>query len=239
MDFDPTLAVVSRRIEASAKRRNYQFEPLEPRLLLSADPLGSAAQVLHNGLDELEDWAQQLETLNLSPDVLAELNPALSRLADDDGAISSRLVEPLSGYLQSEAEQSTIDGALLVLGQTLDEIRDLYDRGQPVLVGTASIETSELLSGVLRKKKLHHEVLNAKQHAREAEIVAQAGRPGAITIATNMAGRGTDIILGGNPEELAKGEVEKLEIDEPEDIALAEFYIRMLRKRRRRREADV
>jgi len=77
------------------------------------------------------------------------------------------------------------------------DIRDCYERGQPVLVGTTSIENSELLSGYLQKEKLEHQVLNAKQHAREAEIVAQAGRPKAITIATNMAGRGTDIVLGG------------------------------------------
>jgi preprotein translocase subunit SecA len=80
------------------------------------------------------------------------------------------------------------------------DIRDCYERGQPVLVGTTSIENSELLSGLLEKQKLPHQVLNAKQHAREAEIVAQAGRPKMITIATNMAGRGTDIVLGGNPE---------------------------------------
>ena len=80
----------------------------------------------------------------------------------------------------------------------LEDMRDCQQRGQPVLVGTTSIETSELLSGILKKEKLAHEVLNAKQHAREAEIVAQAGRPGAITIATNMAGRGTDIVLGGS-----------------------------------------
>jgi preprotein translocase subunit SecA len=80
------------------------------------------------------------------------------------------------------------------------DIKDCYERGQPVLVGTTSIENSELLSGILAKEKLPHNVLNAKQHAREAEIVAQAGRPKMITIATNMAGRGTDIVLGGNVE---------------------------------------
>ena len=80
------------------------------------------------------------------------------------------------------------------------DIRDCAKRGQPVLVGTTSIESSELLSSLLDKEKLPHQVLNAKQHAREAEIVAQAGRPGMITIATNMAGRGTDIVLGGNIE---------------------------------------
>ena len=82
----------------------------------------------------------------------------------------------------------------------VDDIRDCVERRQPVLVGTASIESSELLSGLLQKEGIPHEVLNAKQHEREATIVAQAGRPGAVTIATNMAGRGTDIVLGGNLE---------------------------------------
>ncbi|WP_175148993.1 preprotein translocase subunit SecA [Paraburkholderia ultramafica] len=83
------------------------------------------------------------------------------------------------------------------------DIRDCHERGQPVLVGTTSIENSELLSHLLKQAGLPHEVLNAKQHAREAEIVAEAGRPKRITIATNMAGRGTDIVLGGNAEKQA------------------------------------
>jgi preprotein translocase subunit SecA len=82
----------------------------------------------------------------------------------------------------------------------LADIRDCHERGQPALVGTTSIENSELISNLLTQAKLPHQVLNAKQHAREAEIVAQAGRPGVITIATNMAGRGTDIVLGGSTE---------------------------------------
>ncbi len=82
----------------------------------------------------------------------------------------------------------------------IDDIKDCHGRGQPVLVGTTSIEASELLSSLLTKDQLPHQVLNAKQHAREAEIVAQAGRPKMVTIATNMAGRGTDIVLGGNVE---------------------------------------
>ncbi|MGD8812571.1 MAG: SEC-C metal-binding domain-containing protein, partial [Thioalkalispiraceae bacterium] len=80
----------------------------------------------------------------------------------------------------------------------VQDIKDCQQRKQPVLVGTTSIEVSELLSGILKQEKIKHEVLNAKQHEREAEIVAQAGRPGMVTIATNMAGRGTDIVLGGN-----------------------------------------
>ena len=90
------------------------------------------------------------------------------------------------------------------------DIRECHERGQPVLVGTSSIENSELISQLLTQAKLEHQVLNAKQHAREADIVAQAGRPGMITIATNMAGRGTDIVLGGNIEK----EVQVIEADE-------------------------
>src|SRR5437588_6306612 len=85
-------------------------------------------------------------------------------------------------------------------GAIVGDIKDCYQRGQPVLVGTTSIENSELLAAILDKEKLPHQVLNAKQHAREAEIVAQAGRPKMVTIATNMAGRGTDIVLGGSIE---------------------------------------
>ncbi|ARN22320.1 preprotein translocase subunit SecA [Piscinibacter gummiphilus] len=91
----------------------------------------------------------------------------------------------------------------------IQDIRDCHERGQPVLVGTTSIENSELISEKLKKVNLPHQVLNAKQHAKEAEIVAQAGRPGVITIATNMAGRGTDIVLGGNVEK----QVQVLEAD--------------------------
>ncbi len=82
----------------------------------------------------------------------------------------------------------------------LEDIQDCVKRGQPVLVGTTSIETSERLAKLLNGEKIPHEVLNAKQHEREAHIVAEAGRPGAVTIATNMAGRGTDIVLGGSTQ---------------------------------------
>jgi len=95
------------------------------------------------------------------------------------------------------------------------DIRECHGRGQPVLVGTSSIENSEIISGLLQQAGLPHEVLNAKQHAREADIIVQAGRPGAITIATNMAGRGTDIVLGGNLEKLLAG----IEADESLDEA--------------------
>jgi preprotein translocase subunit SecA len=105
------------------------------------------------------------------------------------------------------------------------DIQDCYKRGQPVLVGTTSIETSELLSQLLEKEKLPHQVLNAKQHEREAEIIAQAGSPKMITIATNMAGRGTDIVLGGNVEK----PIELLRMDESLDSATRTQRIAQLR----------
>ncbi len=92
----------------------------------------------------------------------------------------------------------------------VDEIIERHKNNQPVLVGTVSIENSELISALLKKKGIKHQVLNAKNHHKEAEIIAQAGRLGAVTIATNMAGRGTDIVLGGNPSFLAKKEMKKI-----------------------------
>lgn len=92
----------------------------------------------------------------------------------------------------------------------VEDIKENHEKGQPILVGTVSIEKSELLSEMLKKENIPHEVLNAKYHEKEAEIIAQAGKKGAITIATNMAGRGTDISLGGNAEYLAKSELKKL-----------------------------
>lgn len=93
----------------------------------------------------------------------------------------------------------------------IEQIKICHEKGQPVLVGTISIEKSELLSKMLKKAKIPHNVLNAKNHEREAEIIAQAGKLGAVTIATNMAGRGTDIMLGGNAEYLAKSEMKRMQ----------------------------
>jgi len=106
-----------------------------------------------------------------------------------------------------------------------DDIEQRSRNGQPILVGTVSIEKSERLAATLKKRGVRHEVLNAKQHEREAHIIAQAGQPGAVTVATNMAGRGVDIKLGGNPEELARGDLIRKEIPESDpgyDQALAD-----------------
>ena len=107
----------------------------------------------------------------------------------------------------------------------IKDIRNCYERGQPVLVGTSSIENSEIISALLEKENLPHQVLNAKQHAREADIVAQAGRPKMITIATNMAGRGTNIVLGGNLEKA----IEAVEADEALDAVAKQNQIDRVR----------
>ena len=107
----------------------------------------------------------------------------------------------------------------------VEDIKDCYERGQPVLLGTTSIENSELLSQLLKKEGLPHNVLNAKQHAREAEIVVEAGRPGVITIATNMAGRGTDIVLGGGINK----KIDAIRADDSLDAATKEAQIAALK----------
>ena len=104
----------------------------------------------------------------------------------------------------------------------IEEIKDCHERGQPTLVGTVSVENSELISRRLQKEAVPHNVLNAKYHEREAEIVAQAGRKGSVTIATNMAGRGTDILLGGNPDFMAREFLKKEEID-PDEVTEEEW----------------
>ena len=92
----------------------------------------------------------------------------------------------------------------------VEEVKAVHEDGRPILIGTITIEKSEELSQLLKREKIRHNVLNAKNHQQESEIIAQAGRMGAVTIATNMAGRGTDILLGGNPEFLAKQKMREL-----------------------------
>ncbi|QBS37233.1 preprotein translocase subunit SecA [Thermaerobacter sp. FW80] len=134
----------------------------------------------------------------------------------------------------------------------VEEIVECHRRGQPVLVGTVSIEKSERLSEMLKRRGIPHQVLNAKYHEREAEIIAQAGRVGAVTIATNMAGRGTDILLGGNPEFLARQRMRKLgyppevisavsgqlDPDDPELAQARRDYLRLLEEAKRETEAE-
>ena len=119
--------------------------------------------------------------------------------------------KPMIRMDRNDSVYRTYKGKILAI---VEQIKECHAKGQPVLVGTVSIDKSEELSAVLKRSGVPHNVLNAKQHEREAEIVAQAGRLGAVTISTNMAGRGTDIMLGGNPEYMAKSEMRKMGIEE-------------------------
>ena len=119
--------------------------------------------------------------------------------------------KPMIRIDRNDAVYRTIRGKMAAI---VEQIKECHSKGQPVLVGTVSIDKSELLSQILKKAGVPHNVLNAKQHKKEAEIVAQAGRYGAVTISTNMAGRGTDIMLGGNPEFMAKRDMRKMGIDD-------------------------
>ncbi len=168
---------------------------------------------LHQAIEAKENVAIRRESMTLATITLQNYFRMYERLAGMTGTASTEAEEflkiynldplPIPTNMPSVREDHpdliylNEDGKFKAIVRTL---RELHDEGRPVLVGTASIDTSERLSALLRSEGLEHEVLNAKQHDREAQIVAQAGRLGAITVSTNMAGRGTDIILGGNPE---------------------------------------
>ncbi len=145
--------------------------------------------------------------------------------------------EPIARMDQGDLVYKTEGGKFAAL---IDDIAERHERDQPVLLGTVSIERSEKLSRALEKAGIKHEVLNAKQHAREADIIAQAGRPAAVTVATNMAGRGVDIMLGGNPEGMAKTELKRqgVSLDDPsyEDMEakLIEEYAKEIAPSKRR-----
>ncbi len=129
--------------------------------------------------------------------------------------------KPLQRIDEQDVVYSTHKGKLKAI---IDQIVELNEKGQPVLVGTVTVEKSEEISRELLKRRVRHQILNAKNHRREAEIIAQAGKLGAVTIATNMAGRGTDILLGGNPEYLAKQDLRNHGVEE-DVIEMAVSYI--------------
>ena len=182
---------------------------------------------LHQAIEAKEGVAIQVENQTLASITFQNLFRLYKKLSGMTGTADTEAFEFHEIYAlevivipTNQDMQRNDHGDLVYLTQDekfdaiIEDIKDCQKRGQPALVGTASIEVSELLSDALNKAGIHHEVLNAKQHAREADIIAQAGSAGAITIATNMAGRGTDIVLGGNVD----AEINKL--DDPDEAAI-------------------
>ncbi len=154
--------------------------------------------------------------------------------------------------IREDEPDKIFGGAAAKFNAVVDEIAGLNKKGQPVLVGTINVDVSEMLSRKLAAKRIPHQVLNAKNHTLEAQIIAQAGRVGAVTIATNMAGRGTDILLGGNPEYMAKEEMTKEgyaaelisiasaynTVTDPEHVKAREHYTALVRKYKEETEAE-
>ncbi len=185
---------------------------------------------LHQAVEAKEGVPIQVENQTLASITFQNLFRLYNKLSGMTGTADTEAFEFHEIYglevivIPTNKPMQRIDhGDLVYLTQDekfdaiIEDIKDCQSRGQPVLVGTASIEVSELLSNALNKAGIQHEVLNAKQHDREADIIAQAGAPRAVTIATNMAGRGTDIVLGGNLEaEIAK-------LDDPDEATIAKM----------------
>jgi preprotein translocase subunit SecA len=188
---------------------------------------------LHQAIEAKEGVTVKAENQTLATVTLQNYYRTYEKLAGMTGTAKTEESEFLEiyglGVVEVPTNQTVVrvdNGDLIYKSEAakfaavVDEIAELHDRGQPILVGTTSVEKSERLSGLLTRRGVRHEVLNAKNHAREADIVAQAGRIGAVTVSTNMAGRGTDIILGGNAEQHAQREVLKLGADaDPEERA--------------------
>ncbi|MFB3044544.1 MAG: preprotein translocase subunit SecA, partial [Acidimicrobiia bacterium] len=177
---------------------------------------------LHQGIEAKEGVAIKEENQTLATITLQNFFRLYEKLAGMTGTAETEAAELASIYglevlaIPTNQPVMRMDEGDLVfkteagkVGAVVDDVKARYDQSQPVLLGTISIERSELLSKALSKAGVKHEVLNAKHHTREADIIAQAGRPGAVTVATNMAGRGVDIMLGGNPEGMARVELKR------------------------------
>ena len=239
--YDPTNIVLVHHLNAALRahalfHRNVEYIVRDGQIVIVDEFTGRTmpgrrwSEGLHQAIEAKEGVAIQSENQTLASITFQNYFRLYDKLAGMTGTADTEAAEFQQIYglevvvVPTHLEMIRDDMADLVFltqeekfDAVLEDIRDCKSRGQPVLVGTTSIETSELLSGKLRDTGVAHEVLNAKQHAREAAIVAQAGRPGAVTIATNMAGRGTDIVLGGNLvaelEELAGGGAGEAEIE--------------------------
>jgi len=244
--YDPSNIVLMHHVYAALRahalfQKNVEYIVRDGQIIIVDEFTGRTmpgrrwSEGLHQAVEAKEGVAIQSENQTMASITFQNLFRLYPKLAGMTGTADTEAYEFQQIYglevVVIPTNQPMIRddrGDLVYLTQTekyqaiITDIQDCVRRGQPALVGTASIETSELVSELLKKHSIPHEVLNAKQHEREAGIIAQAGRPGAITIATNMAGRGTDIVLGGNLE----AELNDAGVDADADAIRAAWKIR-------------
>jgi preprotein translocase subunit SecA len=238
--YDPSNMELLHCVEQALKahtlyRLDHQYVVQEGEVIIVDDFTGRLmkgrrwSDGLHQAVEAKEGVKIEKENQTLATITLQNYFRLYEKLAGMTGTAETEAAEFHSTYkldvivIPTNMDMIRKDGSDVIY-RTIDEkweavaeeIKSCYDKGQPVLVGTVSVENSELISRRLQKDDIPHNVLNAKYHEREAEIVAQAGRKGSVTIATNMAGRGTDILLGGNPEFMAREFLKQDEIDPDE-----------------------
>ena len=238
--YDPSNMEMLHCVEQALKahtlyRHDHQYVVQEGEVIIVDDFTGRLmkgrrwSDGLHQAVEAKEGVKIEKENQTLATITLQNYFRLYEKLAGMTGTAETEAAEFHSTYKldviviptnQPMVRKDNSDVIYRTIGEKWDavveEIQECHEKGQPVLVGTVSVENSELIARRLQKVGVPHNVLNAKYHEREAEIVAQAGRKGAVTIATNMAGRGTDILLGGNPEFMAREFLKKEEIDPDE-----------------------
>lgn len=232
----PLISFLNNAIKADALfKRDKDYVVINGEVLIVDEHTGRILsgrrynEGIHQAIEAKEGVAVKAENQTLATVTLQNYFRLYEKLSGMTGTAETEAAEFMSTYklgvvpIPTNRPMQRIDQTDLVyknekskFDQVVDDIVERHEKGQPVLVGTTSVEKSEYLSRLLAKKGVKHEVLNAKNHAREAAIVAQAGRLGAVTVATNMAGRGTDIMLGGNAEFLAVAEMASRGLDPAE-----------------------
>ncbi|MEY4322668.1 MAG: hypothetical protein RL410_449 [Actinomycetota bacterium] len=229
----PLISLLNNAIKAKELfKRDRDYVVMNGEILIVDEHTGRILQGrrynegMHQAIEAKEGVVIQAENQTLATITLQNYFRLYSRLSGMTGTAMTEAAEFSQIYelgvvpIPTNRDMVRIDQSDLIyrtesakFQAVIDDIEERHKKGQPVLVGTTSVEKSELVSGLLKKRGIPHQVLNAKHHEREASIVAMAGRKGAVTVATNMAGRGTDIMLGGNSEHIARTDLETRNID--------------------------